>query len=245
MGDEATGDERIGIICDPNHQVFGVVAETLRKRGYDVEFLEPGVEQPRDRLDRLTMLVNKKARWESLDALEYAERNGIKTWNGYVASLLLFNRVSQLGCLAAAGFRIPSILTEPPDGDYVAKGFIDIGDDPVANGTGDFYQRLLDADGPDHKYYAVHDGNETHTAVVRFDSKLHGERERLGPGTIDTDVAVRIERLLDFLGARALGVDVIRVDDRWVAVDSNPATSFKHTGLETPLADSIEDALRG
>jgi len=68
-----TNDElRIGMICPPDHEMFGGVAERLRKRGHAVEFLEPGVELPTDRLDALDLLVNKKVRWESLHALEYA-----------------------------------------------------------------------------------------------------------------------------------------------------------------------------
>jgi hypothetical protein len=108
MDDEPTGTDRI--VCDSSHDVFGVVTDDLRRRGYEVEFLQPDVRHRRDRLDRLTMLVNKKARWESLDGLDYTERNGITTWNGFVVSQLLFNRVSQLGCLAAVGFRTPTVL---------------------------------------------------------------------------------------------------------------------------------------
>lgn len=237
-------EARIGVICPPDHEVFGVVADRLRTRGYAVTFLDPGVDLPPTRLDGLDLLVNKKVRWESLDALKYAYRVGIPAWNDYATSMVFLNRLSQLAALEAAGFRVPDVLTEPPDGDYVAKGFLDVRDDPSLNGEGDLYQPLLAFDGTDHKYYAVDDGTDVHTAVTRFESKLFGERRFLGRGSVDPRVESRIERLLEFTGARALGVDVVEVDGEPYAVDVNPATSFRRTGLEDALVASIADATR-
>ncbi|MFC7133208.1 MULTISPECIES: histidine kinase [Salinibaculum] len=234
---------RIGLICPADHEMFGPVADRLRDRGYAVEFLEPGVELSTDRLDALDLLVNKKVRWESLHALEYAHRNGIPAWNGYVASMVFFNRLSQLGALAAVGFQVPDVHPDKPDGDFVAKGFLDIHEEPTLNGDGDFYQPLLDFDGIDHKYYAVDDGKTVQTAVTRFESKLFGERAFLGRGTPDPAVERRLARLLRFSGARALGVDVVEVDGESHAVDVNPATSFRRTGLEAALVESIASAV--
>jgi len=233
----------VGIICRPDHETFGPVADRLRDRGYLVEFLDPGVALPSTTLDRLDLLVNKKIRWESLDALAYAYRNGIAAWNGYVATALFVNRLSQRAALEAAGFRTPEPLTEPPDGAYVARSFFDVRSQPCLNGEGDVYERLLDTDRVDRKYYAVNDGREVRAAVVRFRSKLFGEREYLGPAEVDDAVVERIGRLLRFAGARALGVDVVHADGRPYAVDVNPATSFRRTGLEDALADSIADAV--
>ena len=236
---------RIGIICPPDHDTFGPVATRLRERGFSVAFLEPGVELAAARLDRLDLLVNKKVRWASLHALQYAYRNGVAAWNDYVVSTIFLNRLSQLGALAAAGFDVPPVRTDKPDGDYVAKHFLDIHDEPTLNGEGDFYQPVLDFDGVDRKYYAVDDGQTVHTAVVEFESKLYGERQYLGRGTPDPAVERPIERLLRFTGARALGIDVVRVDGDPYAVDVNPATSFRRTDLEGPLADSITTAVPG
>jgi glutathione synthase/RimK-type ligase-like ATP-grasp enzyme len=249
------GRETIGMICPPDHEVFAGVAGRLRAQGYGVTFLEPGVELPRERLDRLDLLVNKKVRWESLDALAYAHRAGIPAWNDYVATATLLNRLSQLAALEVAGFPTPAVSDEPPDGegsldgegspgsDYVAKGLFDIDDDPVVNGEGDLYQPLLPFDGTDDKYYVVDDGEEVQTAVVRFESKLFGQRECLGRGTVDPSVERRLRRLLRFTGARALGVDVVTVDGEPYAVDVNPATSFRRTGLTDALVASIADVI--
>jgi len=238
-----TDVRRIGIICPPDHDVFGPVASRLRDRGFDVDFLEPGVEIGSDALDELDLLVNKKVRWESLDALEYAHRNGIAAWNDYVASMVFLNRLSQLAALEAVGFDVPSVSPERPATEHVAKGFMDVHQDPTLNGDGDFYQPLLPFDGTDHKYYAVDDGSEVRMAVARFESKLFGEREFVGRGRVDPAVGERIERLLRFTGASALGVDVIEVDGQPHAVDVNPATSFRRTGLEDALVDSIATAV--
>lgn len=229
----------VGIICPPDHEMFGPVATRLRDRGFDVDFLDVGVEIPPERLDELDLLVNKKVRWESVEALEYAHRHGIPAWNDYVATTIFLNRLSQVAALSAAGFPVPETHTSPPEGDYVAKGFLDIDQDPVLNGEGDFYQPLLEFDGTDEKYYAVDDGETVQVAVVEFESKLFGERTYLGTGTATPSVEERISRLLRFTGARALGVDVVEVDGEPHAIDVNPATSFKRTGLEGALVDSI------
>lgn len=240
MQDPATDGGAVGVICPPDHAVFGDVVDHLRDRGHAVTFLEPGVEIPPDRLDRLDLLVNKKVRWESLHALEYAHRNGIAAWNDYEATSLFLNRLSQLRALDAVGFRTPDVRPAKPDGDHVAKEFFEVDDgDPVLDGEGDFYQSLVPSSGVDRKYYAVDDGETVRAAVVRFRSKLYGERELLGPGDTDPDVVDRIGRLLRFTGAAAVGVDVVDGEDGDVAVDVNPATSFRHTDLEGALADSI------
>jgi hypothetical protein len=230
---------RIGLLCPPDHEMFGPVADRLRDRGFDVAFFEPGVELATERLDSLDVLVNKKVRWASLHALEYAYHEGIAAWNDYVVTTIFLNRLSQLGALAAVGFRVPSVHPSPPDDEHVAKGFLDIHEDPTLNGEGELYQPLLDFDGIDRKYYAVDDGETVQVAVTRFESKLYGEREFLGRGEVDPVVADRIRELLAFTGARGIGVDVVEVDGEPYAVDANPATSFRRTGLEDALVDSI------
>ena len=231
----------LGLICPSDHAVFGPVARRLCERGVTVEFFDPGVNVEPERLADLDLLVNKKVRWASIRALEDAYRAGVPAWNDYVATMLCLNRLSQLRALAVAGFAVPDVRVDRPARPYVAKDFLDF-EGPRLNGEGDFYQPLLDFDGIDHKYYAVDDGETVRTAVVRFRSKLFGERERLGQGTVDPRVHTRLERLLQFTGARGLGVDVVEVGDEPYAIDANPATSFKHTGLDEALVDSLATA---
>lgn len=237
------GGSRIGLICHPDHEVFSVVATLLRDRDHQVEFFEPGTEIPPSRLESLDVLVNKKIRWESLHALEYAHRNDVTTWNGYIPTVLFVNRLSQLAALEMAGFETPDTLPEPPSGEYVGRSFLDIQTEPTISGDGDLFQPLLDTDRVDRKYYAVLDGTTMQTVAVEFKSKLFGEREFLGRIDVDPTIEARIERLFDFSGARGLGVDVIEVGGESIAVDVNPATSFRRTGLEAAIADSIESRL--
>jgi len=221
--------------------MFGPVADRLRERGFETVFLEPGTALAPERIDALDLLVNKKVRWESLRALAYAHGAGVPAWNGYVPTALLLNRLSQLSALELSGFSVPELLAEPPEGEYVAKGLYDVHDEPRVGGEGGIYQPLLATDGVDHKYYAVDDGERVRVAVVRFESKLRGERRHLGPGEVDDRVAGPLRRLLRFTGARGVGVDVVYADGP-VAVDANPATSFRRTGLEGALVDSLAAA---
>jgi glutathione synthase/RimK-type ligase-like ATP-grasp enzyme len=232
----------IGIISYPSHEVFGRVATRLRDRGCAVTFLDPDREHPPEHLDELGILVNKKIRWESLHALEYAHRNGIPTWNGFVPTVVFTNRLSQLAAFEAVGFDVPETLVEEPAGDHVGKGILAIDNEPVLNGSGDFYQPLLETDGVDRKYYAVDDGSTVHTTALKVRSKLTEDGGFVGEATVREDVQEKIVRLMRFTGARALGVDVIEVGERPVAVDANPAGSFRHTGFEATIADSILDA---
>ncbi|MEA5389614.1 hypothetical protein VB779_23060 [Haloarculaceae archaeon H-GB11] len=113
---------RIGFICPPEHEMFGPIASKLHDRGYDVTFLEPGVEVATDRLDDLDLLVNKKVRWASVHALEYAYRNRIPAWNDYVATTIFLNRLSQLLSLSVAGFSVPEVLSHEPEGTTSPRG---------------------------------------------------------------------------------------------------------------------------
>ncbi|WP_255195732.1 histidine kinase [Halorarius litoreus] len=235
----------VGLICSPEHTVFQQVTEELQRRGLRVTFFEPGVALSQDTLADLDLLVNKKPRFESVRALEDAERLGVATWNDPTVTRLFINRLSHLGALEAVGFTVPETHLDCPDGEYVAKRFFDVEDTPELNGEGDLYQPLLPFDGIDHKYYAVDDGDHIHTAVTLVESKLFGDRTYLRRGTVDPVVDEGIRRLIQRTGVRALGVDVVYVDDEPVAIDANVATSFRHADLETPLIDSIERSARG
>lgn len=126
----------------------------------------------------------------------------------------------------------------------MAKGFLDIHDDPALDGRGDVYRPLLDFDGVDRKYDTVDDDRPVHTAVARSESKLFGERAFLGRGTVDPSVESRNERRLAVHGCARVGVDVVYVAGGPHAIDANPATSFSRAGLEDSLADSVEAASR-
>lgn len=230
---------QIGIICRPDHHVFETVGDRLREMGHDVTYFEPGRRLSRTAVLELDVLVCKKVRPESVQALRVAERADIPTWNGLLSTTILASRLVMLNALSAVGFRVPPVTFSPPPGRYVAKPRFSWDGDPEIGGTSGFYQPLLDTDGRDRKCYIVDDGHEIHTATVICSSKLFGERRVLGHEETPDRYASRMERLLSLADTQALGVDVIESEGVRYAVDCNAAPSFREAGLETPLTDSI------
>jgi hypothetical protein len=236
---------RIGITCRSSHPVFSSVAERLRTRGHVVTFFDPEVPVDEDELAALSLFVNKQTRPASVRALVAAERLGVPTWNSATGVLVCVSRFSQLCALAGVGFDVPRASTAKPDGDYVAKNRYHWNMSPSVNGEGDVYEELLPADPVDYKYYVVDDGSTYRTAVLRATSKLWGPKRVLGRADPVPRHVDRIATLMDRLDVCGVGVDLIRVDDRWYAVDLNPCPSFERTGLEEALTNSIESCLDG
>jgi hypothetical protein len=234
---------RIGIICRPDHHVFETVGRRLGDRGHEVTYLEPGRELPRSAIEELSLLVCKKVRPASIRALRLAERARVATWNGRLPTTILASRLVMLKALSVVGFRVPPVTFEPPERPYVAKPLFSWDGDPEIDGTGGFYQPLLDTDGRDRKCYIVDDGQQLHAATVICSSKLFGERRVLGHESTPGRYVDRMGRLLSLTDAQALGVDVIEAESTRYAVDCNAAPSFREAGLESALTDSIHRAV--
>lgn len=231
--------DTIGVICEPDHPVFWPVAERLAARGFDVRFFRPDEQVQQADLDELSALVNKKIRPASFAALHYADRTGIPTWNGFVATTALSCRLIALNALEAVGCRVPDVWFEKPDCEYVAKTLYSWDGAPTLGGEGDFYQKRIKTDPIDYKYYAVDDGRETHVRALAVRSKLTGTKELVGQTDIDVSLAARVRELLDRFRARSIGVDFVDGDDGFYALDVNPAPSFNGTGMGRNIADSI------
>ena len=240
----ATGDPaRIGITSPSDHPVFSVVGERLSDRGSVVSYFDPNTPIDREELASLSLFVNKRTRPASVRALIDAERLGVRTWNSATGVLVCVSRFSQLCALSGVGFSVPAASRTKPSGDYVAKNLYHWNMSPQVNGDGDVYETLLPADPVDYKYYVVDDGSSYRTTVLRATSKLWGEKRILDESEPVRDHVDRITSLMDRLGMCAIGVDLIRTDDGWYAVDINPCPSFVGTGLEDALVDSIESRL--
>lgn len=231
---------RIGLVCNPDHEVFAAVAAELEARGFEVAFLEPSRPVEPATIASLDLLANKKVTPASFRALRDAERLGVPTWNG-ATTMLLGARLVGLRALEAVGFAVPATTLEPPATPYVAKPRFDWlgGPDPVVNGAGDVYQPLLPAAPVDDKYYGVDDGDRVHVRALRSRSKLYGEKEPLAVVEPDPAVAEKVRALMAKTDAQAIGVDVIWSRGEPVAVDVNPSMSCRHVGLEPALADSM------
>lgn len=237
------GDEsRIGIICRPDHHVFGTVGRRLGDRGHEVRYFEPGRELPQSAIEELSLLVCKKVHPASVRALRLAERAEVATWNGQLPTTLLASRLVMLKALSAVGFRVPPVTFEPPERPYVTKPLFSWDGSPEIGGTGGFYQPLLDTDGLDRKCYVVDDGRQLRAATVVCSSKLVGELRVLGHEPTPERAVDRIGRLLSLIDAQALGVDIVEADGTRYAVDCNSAPSFRQAGLESALTDSIHRA---
>jgi glutathione synthase/RimK-type ligase-like ATP-grasp enzyme len=237
------GAAEIGVTCSPDHPVFSVVGERLSKHGHRVTYFDPTEPVDRATLEALSLYVQKKTRPASVRTLRRAERLGVPTWNSATGVMACVSRFTQLCVLSGVGFDVPDASRTKPPGDYVAKSLYHWDMSPEVNGEGDVYERLLPADPVDYKYYVVHDGTQYRTAVVRATSKLWGTKRIVGRAEPVADHVDRIVRLMARLKMRAVGVDLIRVEDDWYAVDLNPCPSFRQTGLEDALVASIESCL--
>lgn len=220
----------IGIVCSPDHPVFSVVGETLTERGHVVSFFD--ANRPIDRADlgALSLLVNKHTRPASVRSLVAATRLGVPTWNSATGVLACVSRFSQLCALSGVGFAVPSASRTKPVGEYVAKGLYHWQTTLSVNGVGDVYEELLATDPVDYKYYVVADGSSYRTAVLRATSKLTGEKRVLGEAAPAPGIVDRITSLMERLEMRGIGVDVIRVDGAWYAVDLNPCPGSARPG---------------
>jgi hypothetical protein len=149
-----------------------------------------------------------------------------------------------LRAVSEAGLTTPAATLEKPREEYVAKGFTVWDGEPELNGDGDFYQKLVPTEPVDFKYYAVHDGDETHVAGRRVTSKLYGQKRYLGEIEIDQAIAASLRRVVDRFGLRGIGVDFVKADDgQYYAVDVNTAAGYRDCGLESALAESIASSL--
>ena len=235
---------RVGFICNADHDVFGAVADRLEREGIGVRFFEPGTTVPESAIGECSLLLNKKVAPESFRALAVADRQGVPTWNG-TGTAQLGVRLAGYHALAQVGCRVPETTFAPPEGEHVAKTFVDwyYEPDPVCNGEGDLYQRLLSTTGIDHKYYAVDTGDAIDVRVLRTTSKLGGEKEPLGLADPNPALAQLVRRLLRLTDSQALGVDFVETDEGFWAVDVNPAMSFRHAEMEAQLAASVRARL--
>lgn len=234
---------RIGITVPSDHSVFSVVGNKLSNRGYTVSYFDPDESIDTYELASLSLLVSKRTREASVRALMKAERLGVPTWNSATGVVACVSRFSQLCLLSGVGFDVPAAAKSKPSGDYVAKSLYHWDMSPEVNGEGDVYEELLSTEPVDFKYYVVHDGSAYRTTVLRATSKLWDEKRVLGETDPVPEHVTRITTLMERLDMRGIGVDMIRTDEGWYAVDLNPCPSFKQTGLEDALVNSIESCL--
>ncbi|WP_435334538.1 hypothetical protein [Haloarchaeobius sp. TZWWS8] len=239
-----SGRPLVGFCCPSDHTVFAGVADALKARGLSVAFYDPDEPVAEGTLRELDALVVKKARPASFVTLRRADSLGVPAWNDFFVYCLFGFRLTGLHALEAVGLRTPPVSFVPPAGEYVAKYLRSWDGVPRRNGDGDFYQPLLPTDGTDQKYYVVDDGGRIHVSVLETTSKLEAEKQVLGRLDADPAVVASLRDLVGRTGARGLGVDIVLVDGEPVAVDVNPAPSFRGAGLDDAITESVERLVR-
>lgn len=238
--------DRIGILCAVDQPVFAAVAERLRESGYAVQFFDPRSAISPDRIEELSLLVNKQVFPVTLPALGHARRTGTPLWNDLPATIAFSSRLICLRALEEVGFRTPTVTFAKPAGEYVAKDHYIWNGEPELNGEGDFYQELIPTEPVDYKYYAVDDGERIQTAGRRVTSKLYGPKRFLGRARTRPKLTARLQRLVERAGIRGVGVDLVRDDEnRFWAVDLNLAAGYRNTELEPAICASIRASLKG
>lgn len=231
------GTTHVGLVCPRDDEVFGAVARRLDAAGVTATFFEPGSPLAVESLLDLSLLVNVATHPESFRALARAERNGIQTWNGYETALLGFKLVGYRA-LERVGFDVPTVSTTPPEGAYLTKRIVDWHPD-VDTPVPVFHQELVDGRPVDYRYYVVDTGDEVRTRTLLTTSKRLGARRSLGLVTPHPFLAAKLRLLLRTTGSKALGVDFVKADQQFWAVDLDPAPSFADVGMVGPLTDSI------
>ncbi|WP_254280097.1 hypothetical protein [Haloarcula marina] len=233
--------DTLGFVCEPDHGTFWPVAERLSARGFDVEFLRPADPISRADIDGLAALVNGRLHPEAFDALRYADRTGVPTWNGFAATTALSARLVALEALEAVGCRVPAVRfemgAEGPDEEYVRARRYAWGEDPAT--VGPLYVEAVADDPVEHRYYAVDDGRETHVRALRIRSSLSGTEPVVEQTDVDVATATRVRELLDGFDARAVGVDFAHHDGETYALRATPAPTFAGAGMRRQVADSV------
>ena len=232
--------DSIGFLCDPDHQVFRPVAHRLAARGFDVEFLRPSDPiSPRD-VDALSALVGGVVHPTAFAALRYADAAGLPTWNGFTATAALSARLVAIDALAAVGCHVPDVRFDGPREGYVPGYRYAWQGATTLDGPAPFYVEAVGTGAPEHRYYAVDDGRETHMRAVELHTAITGDDPLVERTDVDVSLAASVRELLDSFDARALAVDFTRgADGRFYALRATPTPSFTGAGMDRRVADSI------
>lgn len=229
--------DTIGFLCDPDHPAFRPAAERLAARGFDVAFLHPTDPIRPDDIASLSALVNGVVTPSTLEALRYADRRDVPTWNGFLATTALSARLVTLNALSAVGCRVPDVRFDGPTAGYVAAYPYAWDGGPAESAP--FHVERVRSEPITYRYYAVDDGRETHMRALKIRTELSGTEELVTQADVDVTLAARVRELLDRFDARGLAVDFTRSDDEFYAIRASPVPTFAESGMERRIADSV------
>ena len=232
--------DSIGFVCDPDHPLFRPVAGRLAARGFEVEFHRPTEQVAPADVDALSALVGGKVHPTALDALRYADANGVRTWNGFATTVALSARLVTLEALDAVGCRVPDVRFDGPRAGYAPGRRYGFEGAPALDSPAPFYVEAVGTEPVDHRYYAVDDGRETHMRALDVRRVVVDDEPVLQRADVDVSLAASVRELLDRFGARAVAVDFTEGEDgKFYAVRATPTPTFTGAGMDRRVADSV------
>lgn len=239
----------LGILGPGDHEVFGEVAEILSSRDVSVDFLDPEKYHSPGDLEGYDGIFLKKSREPGFRTLRDAEMEDIPTFNGFCAHMKTNHNPCSYWHLENEGLSVPDGATTALEGDVVVKPRTEtMREEPwreqsPTSDSDHFYQRFIENGGIDYKLYVTDMGDEVNVTALSTDSKLlYDQNDR---SQIETDQEMKRigEQCMQAFDARILGIDLIRPDNGTYIVDVNAAPSYRGTGDEAIVADSLENFL--
>ena len=230
--------DSIGFLCDPDHPAFWPAAERLAARGFDVEFLRPADPIRSDDVASLSALVSGVVHPSAFAALRCADRSGVPTWNGFLATTAFSSRLVTFEALSAVDCRVPDVRFDGPRAGYVAAYPFAWDGGPTESAP--FHIERVRTEPVDYRYYAVDDGRETHIRALELRAAPSDEAPVLQRTDVDVELAASVRELLDRLAARAVAVDFTHsASEEFYAVRATPTPTFTGAGMDRRVADSI------
>lgn len=243
--------DRIGVLCNEDHEVLSEVAEILEERGTDVVFLDPGERLNESEVSDYDVMVPKKSREAVYHNMRLADDLELETLNGFLTGMSADHNLASLRRLERSGFNVPGVeLQKPESGEFIEKPVRECyreeprklnGHEPRKKGF--FLEEFIDSDGIDYKIYLI-DGEEPYIEGLMEPSKLlerSSSREKFDPREVGFGTDEAREVLSTFYDADFLGVDIIESSDgkRYI-VDVNAAPSFRGAeGAPENLAEAV------
>lgn len=243
---------KVAVLGPEDHDVFEEVASLMLEEGIETDFLDPETVYSGSDLERYDGVVAKKSRPESLQTLRNAYEGGISAYNGFNTHMRTNHNPASYWHLENADLMVPEwstfqeigsemvkkprteIMREEP---YKVEEFEEI--------DGYFCQRYIENGGIDHKLYGVRLQDSIEVSTVDAPSKLlDSSDERKKVETYEEFQSI-VEEVMDIFEANMIGVDVISPESGNYIVDVNSAPSYRGTGMEEVLSESIRQFAEG
>jgi hypothetical protein len=230
----------IGLLCDPEHPIFGPVSERLVARGFDVTFFRPTDPISPDDIESLSAIANGVLHPTTIGALRHADKVGVPSWNGFTATAVLSARLVMLSALESVGCTVPNVRFDGPTEGYIPSGRYAWDESSQLNDSAPCYIEQVREDDVDIRYYAVDDGLETHVRASKLRFHPTPDESAVERTDVDVSLAAAVREVLELLESRAAAVDFTRgAGGTPYALWATPVPSFTGVNMERRVADSV------